>query len=49
VKAVLDEATYRKGQKVTKEDLERVNLRTHTVHPKWNYTISPVQQFLSSP
>jgi hypothetical protein len=44
VKAYLDEATYRKGQKVTKEDVKKLNLTLHTLHPRWNYTISPGQQ-----
>jgi transposase len=44
VKAHLDEGTYRKGQKVTKEDVKKINFTPHSLHPRWNYTISPVQQ-----
>ena len=40
VKAHLDEGTYRKGQKVSKEDLARINLQPHAVCSGWNYTIS---------
>jgi Rhodopirellula transposase DDE domain len=42
VKAFLDDDLYKK-QKLRMEDLERLNLRTHTVCPSWNYTISPRQ------
>jgi transposase len=41
VKASLDENFYRKEQKVRREDIERLDLRSHTVCPSWNYTISP--------
>ena len=43
VKALLDEGFYRKGQKVTWEDMDKLNLRPHSVCPDWNYTISPMQ------
>jgi hypothetical protein len=42
-KALLDEGFYRKGQKVTWQDVDKVNLKPHSVCPDWNYTISPVQ------
>jgi Rhodopirellula transposase DDE domain len=41
VKACLDEGIYRKGQKVTREDMATLNLRLHDTCPEWNYTISP--------
>ena len=41
VKAFLDDNHYKKGQRVKREDFERLNLRAHTVCPNWNYTISP--------
>ncbi|HEV3258978.1 MAG TPA: ISAzo13 family transposase [Gemmataceae bacterium] len=41
VKAYLDEATYPKGQKVSKEEMNRLDLRRHDVCPKWNYTLNP--------
>jgi hypothetical protein len=41
VKASLDDATYRKGQKVGKEELEALNVKRHDVLPQWNYTVSP--------
>jgi len=41
VKAVLDENEYEIGIKVSNEQLEEIRLRRHSVHPSWNYTISP--------
>lgn len=41
VKAYLDEDLYRKGQKVTKKDVEQLRLLAHAVCPNWNYTLSP--------
>jgi hypothetical protein len=41
VKARLDEGIYKKGQKVTREDMEKLNLDTHTVCSGLNYTIKP--------
>ncbi len=42
VTAELDESTYQKGQKVTRDDLEKVSLKPHAVCPSRNYTISPI-------
>jgi hypothetical protein len=44
VKSCLDEGIYRKGQKVTPEDVKKLNLEPHSIHPRWNYTIRPTQQ-----
>jgi hypothetical protein len=41
VTAHLDENTYRKGQKVSRDEIEQLNLKRHEVCPQWNYTISP--------
>jgi transposase len=41
VKAFLQEGIYKEGQKVTRAEMERLNIQHHTVHPDWNYTISP--------
>lgn len=41
VKAYLDEGIYRKGQKVTREDMKKVNVESHPVCPLLNYTIRP--------
>jgi hypothetical protein len=44
VRALLDEAKYPKGVKVTDAQLAAVNLTPHTFHGDWNYTISPDRQ-----
>lgn len=41
VKALLDKRTYKKGQKISSEQFEQLNLRGHSFHPDWNYTLSP--------
>ncbi|HEX8814380.1 MAG TPA: ISAzo13 family transposase [Terriglobales bacterium] len=41
VKAMLDTRTYEKGQKVSSQQLQELNLHGHSFHPDWNYTISP--------
>jgi Rhodopirellula transposase DDE domain len=41
VTAHLDENTYRKGQKVGRDEMEQLNFKRHEVCPQWNYTISP--------
>jgi transposase len=41
VKAYLDDETYPKGQKVNKEDMDRLNLNRHDLCPRWNYTLGP--------
>jgi hypothetical protein len=43
VKACLDDETYGKGQKVTREDMERINLKPHVVCSGLNYTIGPAR------
>lgn len=37
----LDKKKYRKGIKITDEELKKVNIKRHKFHPDWNYTISP--------
>ncbi len=41
VEAFLQEKIYKDGQSVSKEKMDGLNLRPHSVCPKWNYTISP--------
>jgi hypothetical protein len=41
VKASLDEATYRKGQKVSRDEIRGLRVRHHGALPQWNYTMSP--------
>jgi hypothetical protein len=41
VKAYLDETTYRKGQKVSREEIDGIKVKQHAVCPEWNYTLRP--------
>ena len=41
VKASLDERTYRKGEAVSKDEMEGLRLSASATLPVWNYTISP--------
>jgi hypothetical protein len=41
VKAVLDKRTYKKGKKISKKQIEQLNLKRHRFHSDWNYTLSP--------
>lgn len=41
VKARLDSRIYQAGLKIPEDEMKRINLRPHTVHPEWNYTIAP--------
>src|SRR5659263_666013 len=41
VAARLDGNEYLKGIKFTDEDMDKLNLESHDLHPKWNYTILP--------
>jgi hypothetical protein len=46
VEAALDDRQYPAGEKVSDEELARVNLTRAEFHGEWNYTISPRQQKL---
>ena len=37
----LDRRTYRPGRKVTKEEMEGINIRPSRFHGEWNYVIHP--------
>jgi len=41
VEARMDKRTYRKGIKVSKEEVEDLNVKRHAFHGEWNYTIKP--------
>jgi hypothetical protein len=41
VEAHLDQEFYRKGRKVTNQQLKDLSLFSHDICPKWNYTITP--------
>jgi hypothetical protein len=37
----LDERTYEKGIKITNAEMDDLDIRGHTFHPEWNYTVHP--------
>jgi transposase len=44
VDSALDTRTYRKGIKVTKAQMDCLDIRGDTFHPEWNYTVMPRTQ-----
>ena len=42
VKAVLDRSYYKKGIKISDEQLDGINIFRHVFHGEWNYTIKPI-------
>jgi hypothetical protein len=38
---LLDTTEYETGVSVSSQQIEKLNLRRHSIHPEWNYTISP--------
>jgi hypothetical protein len=41
IESAVDTRTYEKGIKVSKAEMNRLNIRGDTFHPEWNYTITP--------
>ena len=41
VKSFSDKRAYARGQGVTREEQDRMNLTSHEVCPQWNYTLRP--------
>ena len=41
VVARLDKREYEGGIKFSDEDMAKINIKTYTLHPKWNYSIVP--------
>jgi len=41
VKAFLDTTPYETGVSVPAQQIKELNLQQHSIHPDWNYTISP--------
>ncbi len=37
----LDEKEYTKGIKILDEEMDKLQIEYHSLHPKWNYSISP--------
>ncbi len=43
IRARLDKKKYQKGQKVSDEEFEELNLKFNKKFPKWNYSIHPFE------
>jgi hypothetical protein len=43
VKARLDPNAYPTKVKISNEEMKKLNLRPHTFHGDWNYTVKPAQ------
>jgi len=41
VKALLDTKDYATGEQITASQMHNLNLRGHSFHPDWNYTLAP--------
>ena len=41
VRSVLDENEYKKGKKISDDEVATLNIKGDIFHPEWNYTISP--------
>ena len=37
----IDATRYQKGEKVSDQELQAINIRYDAFHPEWNYTILP--------
>ena len=44
VECALDEHTYEKGIRISKAEMERLDIEGDAFHPDWNYTIKPRRQ-----
>ena len=42
VKSKIDSKLYQKGQKISDEELEKINLTKDAFHGEWNYNITPI-------
>lgn len=43
VYARIDKRKYKKGKKFSNEEIATVNVKSHSLHPLWNYTIIPTK------
>ncbi|MHB1838783.1 MAG: ISAzo13-like element transposase-related protein, partial [Acidobacteriaceae bacterium] len=41
VKAVLDKSRYETGLKISREQMESLNIQPHGQNPEWNYSLLP--------
>jgi hypothetical protein len=46
VECVVDKNEYKKGIEVTDEEFKKINIKQHTFHGEWNYTIMPQKIFI---
>jgi hypothetical protein len=44
VRAKLDRKFYPSGEKISDQEMERINLQRHKTFPEWNYTILPKEK-----
>ena len=44
IKAAIDRRKFPKGQKVSDEDMQQINITRAEFHGDWNYTIAPQKQ-----
>ena len=45
IKAWLDKNKYKIGTKISDREMKELNIQGHQLHPKWNYTIFPRDNF----
>lgn len=45
IKAQLDENKYETGIKISDMEMKKLNIQRHQLHPEWNYTIIPRENF----
>jgi hypothetical protein len=43
----LDEKEYNKGVKILDEDMAKLQIQYHSLHPKWNYSIFPEEECIN--
>ena len=41
VEASMLKGEYKKGKKVTNEEMKKLNMQSHAICPTWNYTFEP--------
>lgn len=42
ISAKIDRKIYKRGQKLSENELKKINVHTHKTNPQWNYTISKI-------
>ena len=41
IRAILNDKKYQKGIRISDEQMEKINIKFHTLRPEWNYSIFP--------